>query len=170
MAQRSNFINYKFTQSDSNYAFYGSFKIKANPECLLDISFNYKYIKALAVDAKEVVLIDQGKNWNQISFTYQKYNIFKNKSIWHRVLNKEDKKVEFTLLSSHNNSKIMPQILSSSGFYQINKDGEFQIVEYYQECQLTEKVITKLYLKRAKKDAVKFMYLFSEYAATFCGN
>ena len=93
LAQIPSPIHYKFTQTDSNYTFYGSFKIKADPECLLDILFNYKHIKALAVDAKEVVLIDQGKNWNQISFTYQKYIFFKNKSIWHRVLHEEDKRV-----------------------------------------------------------------------------
>lgn len=168
LAQIPSPIHYKFTQTDSNYTFYGSFKIKADPECLLDILFNYKHIKALAVDAKEVVLIDQGKNWNQISFTYQKYIFFKNKSIWHRVLHEEDKRVEFTLLSSYNNRKVMPQILSSSGFYQIHKEGEFYLVEYYQECQLTEHGVTKLYLQRAKKGAIKFMHVFSEYAVSFC--
>ena len=75
--QESNDIKYEFTQTDSSYTFYGSFRIKVPPKCLLDISFNYNHIKALALDAKEVRLIDQGSNWNQISYTYRKFFFLK---------------------------------------------------------------------------------------------
>jgi len=170
LAQEPNDLKYEFTQTDSSYSFYGSFKIKANPKCILDISFNYKHIRALALDAKEVQLIDQGSNWNQISYTYQKYIIFKNKTVWHRILNEENQRVEFTLVSSENNQTIMPRMISSSGFYQVKQQGEYFIVEFYQQCQATEKSITKLYLNRMKKEAIKFMHEFSEYASTCCNN
>ena len=169
-AQDYSEIKYKFTQSDSSYTFYGSFKIKANPKCLLEISFNYEHIRALAPNAKEVQLIDQGGNWNQISYTYQKFTFFKNKTVWHRILNEENRRVDFTLLSSENNLSIMPHMTSSSGFYQIKQQGEYFIMEYYQQCQLTKELITKLYLNRAKKEAIKFMHKFSEYARAFCNN
>lgn len=169
-AQEPNDIKYKFTQTDSSYTFYGSFKINADPKCLLEISFDYKHIRALALDAKEVQLIDQGSNWNQISYTYQKFAFFKNKTVWHRILNEENQRVDFTLVSSDNNRTIMPRMISSSGFYQIKQQGDYLIVEYYQQCQLTEELITKLYLNRAKKEAIKFIHKFSEYAGTFCSN
>lgn len=169
-AEEPDDIQYKFTQTDSSYTFYGSFKINANPKCLLEISFNYKHIRALALDAKEVQLIDQGNNWNQISYIYQKFTFFKNKTVWHRILNEENQRVDFTLVSSENNQTIMPRMISSSGFYQIKQQGEYFIVEYYQQCQITEVLITKLYLNRAKKEAIKFMHKFSEYASTFCNN
>jgi len=169
-AQEHNDINYNFTQSDSSYTFYGSFRVDANPECLLEVSFEYKHVKALNHEAKEVKLIDQGSNWNQISYTYQKFTFFKNKTVWHRILNEEYRRVDFTLVSSENNQSIMPRRISSSGYYQIKQHGEYFIVEYYQQCQLTEELITKLYLNRAKKEAIKFMYKFSEYASTFCNN
>ena len=170
LAQEPNDLKYEFTQTDSSYSFYGSFKIKANPKCILDISFNYKHIRALALDAKEVRLIDQGINWNQISYTYQKYIIFKNKTVWHRILNEENQRVEFTLVSSENNQTIMPRMISSSGFYQVKQQGEYFIVEFYQQCQPTEKSITKLYISRMKKEAIKFMHEFSEYASSCCNN
>jgi len=66
-------IQYKFTQTDSSYIFYGSFKINANPKCLLEILFNFEHIRALALDAKEIQLIDQGNDWNQISYIYQEF-------------------------------------------------------------------------------------------------
>jgi hypothetical protein len=161
-------IQYQFTQTDSSYIFYGSFRINAKPECLLEISFNYKHIRALAPDAEEVRLIDQGNNWNQISYTYQKFTLFKNTTVWHRILNEENQRVDFTLVSSENNLSIMPRMTSSKGFYQIKQQGEYCIVEYYQQCQLREGLITKLYLDSAKKEAIKFLHRFFKYADAFC--
>ncbi len=169
-AQESNDIKYKFTLADSSYTFYGSFRIKVPPKCLLEISFNYNHIKALALDAKKVRLIDQGSNWNQISYTYRKFIFFKNTTVWHRIFSEEDQRVDFTLLSSDNNRRIMPRMVASSGYYQITREGEYSIMEYYQQCQLTEESITKLYIKKVKKNAIKFIHEFSEYASTFCNN
>ncbi len=168
--QEHNDINYTFTQSDTSYAFYGSFILDTNPECLLEISFEFKHVKALNLEAKEVQLIDQGNNWNKISYTYQKFAFFNNQSVWHRKLNKENRSVTFKLVSSKNSHSIMPVIISSSGFFQIKKKGECFIMEYYQQCKLTEELMTKLYLKRSKKEAIKFMYKFYEYAGAYCSN
>ncbi len=170
IAQESNDIKYKFTQTDSSYSFYGSFRIKAHPKCLLEISFNYDHIKALALDAKEVLLIYQGRNWNQISYTYRKFIFFKNRTVWNRIFDEDNQRVDFTLLSSENNRNIMPQMLSSFGYYQVKQLGAYCILEYYQQCQLTEKSITKLYIKKVKKKAIKFMHEFFEYASFFCNN
>lgn len=170
LAQDHNEVKYKFTKTDSSYIFYGSFKIKANPKCLLEIAFRYKHIRALSPDAKEVKLIDQGRDWNQISYTYQKFTFFLNKTVWHRILNEENQRVDFTLLSSENNLSIMPRMISSSGFYQIKQKGDYSIMEYYQQCLLTEVFITKLYLNRAQKEAIKFMHKFSEYTRAYCIN
>ena len=163
-------IQCKFTQTDSSYTFYGCFKINATPKCLLEISFSYNHIRKLALDAKEVLLIDQGSNWNQISYTYKKFTFFKSKTVWHRILNEENLRVDFALVSSENNQTIMPRMISSSGFYQIKQQNEYFIMEYYQQCQLTEKSFTKLYLNSVKKEAIKFMHKFFEYACTYCDN
>jgi hypothetical protein len=169
-AKETNDIQYKFTQTDSSYTFSGSFKIKANPNCILDLFFYHEHIRALAPDAKEVLLMDQGGDWNQISYTYQKYIWFVNKSVWHRNLNKEKQRVDFTLVSSENNQSIMPRMISSSGFYKLKKQEKYIIVEYYQQCQLTKSPITNLYLNRAKKEAIQFMHRFLEYANTICSD
>jgi len=163
-------IKYTFTQTDSTYSFSGSFKIKANPNCLLDICFQHEHISALAPDAKEVLLINEKNNWNQISYTYQKFIYFENKSVWNRKLDKENKRVGFTLISSKNNHAIMPKMVSSSGYYQISMEDEEIIVKYFQQCQLTKSSLTNLYLNRVKKEALQFMYRFLEYANTTCND
>ncbi|HJX71406.1 MAG TPA: hypothetical protein VJ346_05620 [Bacteroidales bacterium] len=168
-AQEANDIQYKFMQTDSSYSFYSTFRIRSYPDCLLDICFDYRHIRLLAPDAKEVQLINQGVNWNQIRYTYQKYIFFENITVWHRKVNSEKQRVDFNLISSKNNLAIMPGLISSSGFYQINKQGEHVFVEYYQQCQLTKSSLTKSYLSRVQKEAIQFIYRFSEYANAICG-
>jgi hypothetical protein len=161
-------MQYLFTQTDSSYTFNGSFEIDADPKCLLEICFNYEHIRALAPDAEEVILIDQGVNWNQIKYTYQKYFFFENMSAWYRKLDEENMRVDFTLLWSTNNLAIMPRIISSSGFYKIIPKENNILVEYHQNCLLSKESITNYYLDRVKKEAISFMRLFSEYASENC--
>jgi hypothetical protein len=157
-----------FNQNDSSYSFFASFRINADPKCLLRISFNYEHIRAVASDAKDILLLDSGSNWNRISYTYQKYIFFENTSVWLRKLDREKQRVDFTLVSSKNNLVLIPMLISSSGYFQIKQDKDFAIVEYYQECRITEKAITKLYASRMKNEAVKFINLFAVYASENC--
>jgi len=167
-AKEENDIHYRFSQTDSSYTFYGSFEINADPKCLLEITFKYEHIAALASDAREVTLIEQGRNWNQIRYTYRKYVIFENSTAWHRKLDEENLRVDFSLLWSENNQSIMPRIISSSGYYQIIPGGDPIIVEYFQYCRLTEEPITQFYLDRVKKEAIDFMHHFAAYALEHC--
>lgn len=168
--EERNDVQYKFTQTDSSYTFYGRFIIHADTECLLQIFFNYEHIRALAPDAKEVLLTDEGDDWNKIHYTYQKFNYFENKSLWHRKLDKENQRVVFTLISSENNKTIMPEMISSSGFYQAKQRGNDIIVEYYQQCKITKSSITNMYLSRVKKEAIQFMKRFSKYTNKKCSS
>lgn len=166
--QETSDIRYMFTETDSGYTFSGSFMIKTNPDCILNICFSYEHIKALAPDAKEVQLMEQGNNWNKISYTYQKYIYFENKSLWHRTLDHEKQRVDFTLIKSENNLAIMPKMISSSGFYRIcKKKGNYR-VEYFQQCQLEKSSLTNLYLNRLRKEAIQFIHSFSDYITIIC--
>jgi hypothetical protein len=167
-AQEANDIQYEFAQTDSSYSFYGTFKIKAYPECLLDICFGYRHICELVPDAKEVRLMNQGINWNQISYTYQKYILFENISVWYRKISREKQRVDFNLISSKNNMAIMPKVISSSGYYQITKQDENATVEYYQQCRITKSSMTRSYLGRVQKEAIQFLRRFSDYANAIC--
>lgn len=67
----------------------GSFKIKADPKCLLEISYNYEHIRSRQ---------------------------------------------------------------------------DFSIVDYYQQCQLSETSIKQFYLNRVEKEAIKFIHEYAIYA------
>jgi hypothetical protein len=167
-AQETGNVQYSFKHTDTTYSFYGRFKLIACSECLLSICFNYEHVKALAPDAKEVTLIKQDGNQNQIKYIYFKYPFFKNESLWHRVLDRKNSRVDFRLLSSKNSHSIMPQMLSSTGYYKITPSDKYLWVEYFQECRLMNNQITGLYLYLVKKKAVEFLQLFSKYAEAHC--
>ncbi len=163
----TNGIQYKFNQTDSSYAFWGSFKVKGNTECILNVCFDYEHIKALAPSAENVFLIDQGANWNKIKYEYEAF-VFSNQSVWYRKKESRQQKVNFKLLSSINNSSLMPEMTSSSGFYHIQHDGDSLIMNYYQECTLSESIFINLYIHRIKKEAVDFLYWFKKYVISEC--
>ena len=167
-AQQTNDIQYKFHQTDSTYSFFGTFKINAEPDCLLKICYKYKHMRALAPDAKEVLLIASENNHNKISYTYRKLYFFENTSVWSRELNKEKLSVNFKLISSKNNLKILPRMISSRGFYQIKEKEDYALVEYYQQIRLSKSSITEFYIDLIKKGAIQFMHRFSEYAVANC--
>ena len=167
-AQQTNNVQYKFHRTDSVYSFFGSFKINSNLQCLLEICYKYKHMKALAPDAEEVLLISSENNHNKISYTYRKLYFLENTSVWIRKLNKEKQRVDFKLVSSKNNLEILPRMVSSHGFYQLKEKEDYVLVEYYQQIQLTETTLTELYTDLIKKGAIQFMYRFSEYAAANC--
>lgn len=169
VVEYSNEVTCQFSTIDSGYSFLGRFKINANPDCLLGITFSYRHMSELAQDAKEVKLVNQGDNWNQIRYTYQKFIYFRNITEWYRELDEANNRLEFTMISSHNNTLMMPELISSSGYYQIIEMPDYVILEYFQECKISHSALTKLYLKRVRKKAERFMHEFYSYTHDFCG-
>ena len=161
-------IQFTFTQNDACYSFKSSFDIHVDPNCLLNICFDFEHIKALAPDAKEVSLLDTGKNWNKIRYTYQKFAYFENTSIWYRTSDESTKRVDFQLISSVNNSTIMPVMISSTGYYQIKTRNNKVNLEYFQECKLTDSFLTTIYLSRVEKNAKQFIYRLYDYINVIC--
>ena len=168
IANQEDEIHYHFTQTDSGYSFYGSFKLFADPKCILAICFNPDDLIKLAPDAKEVTLTGQGSDWNQLRYTYRKYLFFENSSVWNRQLDEDRFRVDFSLVWSENNLSIMPEIVSSSGFYQISLENDLVLVEYYQSCIITEVSLSGFYIDNMKKEAASFLQRFSEYAGDHC--
>jgi hypothetical protein len=161
-------IEYEFILTDSCYSFCGRIKIRADAKCLLDLTFNFNHIRALVPDAKEVLLLDHDSDSCVVQYTFQKFLFFVNTSVWKRVLDKPERKVKFSLVSSENNLSIMPELLYSTGYYHVIQQNGYVVMEYFHECRVTEKSITRLYLNRLKDEAIKFMYRFSDYACEQC--
>jgi hypothetical protein len=161
-------IEYNFTQSDSTYIFYGCFNTRANASCVINICFDYEHNCALSTHASEVSLVEQGENWNKIRYTYTAYFVFRTESVWLRTLDTLQKRVDFTLVENRNNSRLMPEIHSSKGYYRVNAQKNGNLLEYYQQFCLTETMLTTQYKNQIKNEAIDFLYLLSDYVNGYC--
>jgi hypothetical protein len=161
-------LDYEFIQEDTYYSFQGSFIVKAEPDCLINLVFNYKNMSKYSLGAKSIELGRQGENWYEVIFTYRKLIIFENQSTWRRTLKRDEGKVVFKMISSRNNLSIVPKMLSSTGYYQIISVKEGCRVEYFQECKLEPGFLKASYMNQAKKEAIKFLRVFKEYIEKTC--
>ncbi len=166
--QDDNTIRYNFSFADSSYTFLGSFLVKTEVDCLIDIAYNFKYAKFLADGAESVELVRQGSDWNEIAYVYRRFIIFENKSVWHRSLSREDGIISFELISSTNNMDIIPKLRSSKGHYKFTKENDLYRVEYYQECLLGPSILTDTYIEVAKEEAIDFLYYYKAYIEKTC--
>lgn len=156
-------LDYEFIQEDNYYSFRGSFIVRGELDCLINLIYDFKNISKYALGAKSIELVRQGENWYEVTFTYRKLLIFENQSTWRRTLNRHENKVVFKMISNRNNLNIVPKMLFSTGYYQIRPEKEGYLVEYFQECKLTPGLLKNAYINKAKKEAIKFLREFEEY-------
>ena len=165
---QENDLKYEFIRTDSSYSFRGSILVKADFDCLIDVVYKFEHISKFTSGAKSIELRRQGENWYEVTYTYRKLLIFENKSTWRRTLKQDKGRVVFEMVSNKNNIAILPEVLSSTGYYQIKSETNGFRVEYYQECKLKPGLLKNAYIRQAKKEAIKFLALFKKYVEKIC--
>jgi hypothetical protein len=161
-------IAYKFIRADSSYEFYGSFYVKAEPDCLINLIYNFDNISDYSSRAESVELIRRGNGWYEIKFTYRKYIFFKHQSTWRRTLDRKRYKVDFIMIANSNNMSMIPEMVSSSGYYQIKSNKENCQVLYYQTCTLKPGFLLDAYINAGEEEAIDFIQEFKEYIEKNC--
>jgi hypothetical protein len=161
-------FEYEFMQEDTSYAFRGSFLVHAESNCVIDLIYDFHNLSEYTLGAQSIELIQQGENWYDVSYTYRKFFVFENTSTWRRTLKPDEHKIVFEMLSSENNLKMMPEVLSSTGYYQIIQEEEHCRVEYFQECLLEPGLFKRAYISEAKQEAMKFLHAFKTYLERKC--
>jgi hypothetical protein len=163
-------LGYEFVQDGESYSLRGWFLAKAELSCLMNVVFAFDHISKFASGAESVGLLEEGEGWHDVAYTYRRLVIFENRSTWRRTLKEEEQKVVFEMLTSKNNMRIIPQVLSSRGYYRISREGEEYLLEYFQECRLRGGILRGWYIERAKSEAVGFLEEFKDYVESTCGD
>jgi len=161
-------LDYEFIQNSNYYSFQGSFIVTAEFDCLINVIYDFEHISKYTVGAKSIEITRQGENWYEVTYIYRKLIIFENQSTWRRTLKRDEGKVVFEMISSKNNLNIMPEVLSSTGYYQVKPEKEGHQVEYFQECELKPGILKNTYINQAKKEAIKFLREFKDYIERTC--
>ena len=161
-------FEYEFIQEDTYYSFRGSFLVNAESDCVIDLIYDFNNLSEYTLGAQSVELIQQGDNWYDVSYTYRKFFIFENESTWRRTLKPDEQKIVFEMLSSKNNLKMMPEVISSAGYYQIIEEKDRCRMEYFQECLLKPGLFKRAYINEAKHEAITFLHEFKTYIERKC--
>ncbi len=159
---------YVFIQDDTYYSFRGSFIVKAELDCLIEVIYNFEHISKYSLGAKTIELVLKGENWYMVTYAYRRLIIFENESTWRRILRRDEQKVVFEMISNKNNINIMPEMISSTGYYQIKPEQKGFRVEYFQKSKLKPGLLKDIYINKAKKEAINFLLLFKEYIERTC--
>ncbi len=158
----------EFIQEDTYYSFRGSFLVEAESDWLLNLIYDFNNLSEYTSGAQSIELIQQGDNWYDVLYIYRKFAIFKNRSTWRRTLQPDEHKIVFEMLTSKNNLKIMPELLSSTGYYHVLQENDCCRVEYFQECRLKSGLFKHAYITEAKQEAMEFLHAFKTYIERKC--
>ena len=160
-------LDYEFIREKNYYSFQGRIVVKTDLECLISILYDFKHLANIESSAKSIVLLREGENWYEACHIFKKL-FFKHESIWRKTLKPDEKRIVFEMISHKHNSGLMPEVLSSTGYYQIKLEEEGYKVEYFQECKLKSALLKGAYIKKTKKEAIKFMRELKEYIEKTC--
>ncbi len=161
-------VRYEFVQSGNGYAFRGQFVLEAERRCIVDVLFDFDHVAKFTPDARSIEMVQQGRDWYDVTYKYRRFLILENESTWRRTLKREEDEVAFELLSSRNNRGIMPDLTSSSGYYRVRDERGRQVVEYFQECTLGAGSLKGRYIAEARTKAIEFLQGLSVYLARTC--
>lgn len=168
--KKRDYLNYETSNVGNNYIFQGKIFVNANVYCVIHIIYDFKHLKHILTSADSIDFVREGRNWYEARFTYR-YLIFQNKIIYRRILKQEENKVAFEMVSCEQNSKLLPQILSSNGYYEISTEKGGSWVTYFQESKLEHSTLEwKIFFSEtyAKKEAMRFLKNLKKYTEATC--
>jgi len=160
-------VDYEFNHADSCYSFRGSFVIQAEFDCLIDILYDFKHLENIISSANSIILIQQAENWYDVAYTFKKF-FFTNESVYRKTLKLDEQKIIFKMLSYKQNTNLIPEMLSSSGYYWIQCESTGYRIEYFQECKIKSSLLKGIYINKAKKESTKFMLELRNYIEKTC--
>jgi len=161
-------LDHEFTEGERQYAFRGSFQVTGTERCLMEVIYDFGHISRYAAGARSIEKGLEGEDWYEVTYTYRRYLVFKNRSTWRRTLNRAKGRVDFEMTASENNLGMLPELLASTGYYQLAKEAQGYRLEYFQECSVSDGTFSARYLKHARKAAIRFLEEFRQYVMTTC--
>jgi hypothetical protein len=159
-------IRYNFVRKDDQYEFEGRFSIGCTADYVTRVIYDPEHLSKF-VKGAEVILIEQGNNWQEVRFTYRRF-LLENSSVYRRMLDPGGHKVTFSLISSTQQGLFVPHILSSSGFYEVKTEERGSSVFYFQEATLSSGLFKGLYLNADRTEAVQFLKDLRDYVRKLC--
>ena len=163
----ANNLSYEFSQFDDHYTFRGSFCTAAAPEDLLHILFDFEHLTNFVTSPDSIVLLRREKNWYEVCYVYRKL-LLENKFTYRKTLQEGGQKITFELIASEQRDPAFQKVSSSSGYYEIEPEGNGYRVVYFEKIRIDSRLPNGVCSYMAKKEAVKFLQELKKYVERKC--
>ena len=165
--QDLNGVCYELSRDGNLYTFHGSFRTFSDRDCLLNILYDFDHLTKFVTYPNAFSLLQKADNWYDFCCTYRVL-LSENKLVYRKTLKKEERKVTFEMIAGRQNIKLIPEVLSSSGYFEILPEKDGHQVVYLHQDRLSPSFSRDIYLYLAKKEAVKFLQELKNYVERQC--
>lgn len=139
-----------------------SFKTKCSRDKLLEIFYEFKHLKKFGGGGNTTIKkLAEGDDWYSVEYIY-KYFIYRSRASYKREVDYENDRVLFKLIAFEHNIGIVPEVVSSSGYYKISKEEDCNEASYFQK-DILDKALSGMHLNMVKKETKEFLYSLRDY-------
>ena len=160
-------IRHRFSTTGNRYVFTGSFLVKADGKCLMDMLYDPDQLRRYARHADAVELVGQGDQWQTITYDYRKI-FYHARSTFKRELDRDKNRINYRLTAIDQGGLVSPDIQSIRGYYGVSSENGGHRVTFHQEGVIGSGMLSGFYFYMAEKEAVGFVGNMRDYALKHC--
>ena len=164
--QDLNGVSYEFTQMGNLYRFCGTFSTSTDPDCLLNVFYDFDHLLNFITRADSIILLHQGRNSYEVCYVYRKL-LFESRFTYRKTLIQRDQRIAFEMVSNEQGFFSFPKVLSSRGYYEIKPRAEGCTFVYFEEARIGSKLPYRL-VSMAKNEAIRFLEEIKKYTESKC--
>lgn len=158
-----NNINYDFNKNNGVYTLNAKIFIKSDIASVTRLLYEFSSVKRFFQSALSTEIISQSKNYYDMRL-YYKYWIFEAEVVYRRILNINENKIYFKMISFKANSKLLPEVLSSEGYYEFVNEGSGVLLTLHNYTVLKSYLPILDSLLIRKEDAFTYLEKVKNYA------
>jgi hypothetical protein len=160
---RSNNICYDFTRDKGHYILNASIFINSDIPTIVNLVYEFNNVKRFFRQAEAIEKLSESQDHFDMRLHYR-YLGFRAYAVYRRILSPDNKRIYFRLISYKTNSELVPEVMSSEGYYEVKpvKSGVLLTLHHDTTLKSNSPVIGRLLVK--KEDSFKYLEDIKKYA------
>ncbi|GBC60494.1 hypothetical protein DENIS_1447 [Desulfonema ishimotonii] len=158
---------HRFSHTENTYTFSGTFRIRADPACLLTILYEFDHFRQFMSHVKDIRCTRKGTGWYEVRYRYSRI-FYSAETTFRRTLDLKKWKVDYEMISIRQSGLITPDIISITGYYSLTPEADGFRVTFFQQGKLASRMLSGVFFYHAEKEAIGFLKKMRQYARTHC--
>lgn len=160
---RSNNIYYDFANVNGHYTLNARIFINSDIPTIINLLYEFNNVKRFFQHAESTEIISQTQNHYDMKLLY-KYWIFRADVVYRRTLSTNKKRIYFKMISFKTNSVLLPEVVSSEGYYEFASKGSGVLLTLHNDTILKSYLPVLDSLLMRKEDAFTYLENVKNYA------